>query len=122
MICQKQVQLLKISYLKYKIIKSYIFSYNQIGDIMGNLKNYIKQDQFKMTLKNKIIDIENYTDLGNLSEKEIVVFNNDNRITIIGENLTVRKLLNNEIMLTGKYSTIKFEGNNEQLFNNQSNW
>ena len=80
---------------------------------MGNLKNYIKQDQFKMTLKNKIIDIENYTDLGNLSEKEIVVFNNDNRITIIGENLTVRKLLNNEIMLTGKYSTIKFEGNNE---------
>lgn len=80
---------------------------------MGNLKNYIKQDQFKMTLKNKIIDIENYTDLGNLSEKEIVVFNSDNRITIIGENLTVRKLLNNEIMLTGKYSTIKFEGNNE---------
>ncbi|MBP3635243.1 MAG: YabP/YqfC family sporulation protein [Bacilli bacterium] len=80
---------------------------------MRNIKNYVRQVEFKIILKKNIIDIENYTDLGNISDKEIAVFNYNEKIIIRGYNLSISKLLNNELLITGKYNNIIFEGNNE---------
>lgn len=81
--------------------------------MMRNIKNYVRQVEFKIILKKNIIDIENYTDLGNISDKEIAVFNYNEKIIIRGYNLSISKLLNNELLITGKYNNIIFEGNNE---------
>ena len=77
------------------------------------IKDYIRQIEFKITLKNNIIDIENYTDLGNISDKEIIVFSENKKIIIKGRNLSISKLLNSEILITGNYNNIIFEGLNE---------
>lgn len=77
------------------------------------IKDYIRQIEFKITLKNNIIDIENYTDLGNISDKEIIVFSENKKIMIKGRNLSISKLLNSEILITGNYNNIIFEGLNE---------
>ncbi len=53
----------------------------------NHIKDYIRQIEFKITLKNSIIDIENYTELGNISDKEIIIFNNNKKIIIKGRNL-----------------------------------
>lgn len=81
--------------------------------MMRNIKNYVRQSDFKITLKNNIIDIENYSDIGNISNKEVIIFNNNQKIIIKGNNLTINKLLNEEILILGKYNNIIFEGNNE---------
>lgn len=81
---------------------------------MGNyIKDYIRQIEFKITLKNDIIDIENYTELGNISDKEIIIFNNSKKIIIKGRKLSIAKMYNNEILITGSYNNIIFEGFNE---------
>lgn len=77
------------------------------------IKDYIRQIEFKITLKNNIIDIENYIDLGNISDKEIIVFSENKKIIIKGRNLSISKLLNSEILITGNYNNIIFEGLNE---------
>ena len=81
---------------------------------MGNyIKDYIRQIEFKITLKNNIIDIENYTELGNISDKEIIIFNERKKIIIKGKGLSIAKMYNNEILITGNYNNIIFEGFNE---------
>ena len=80
---------------------------------MGNIRNYIKQDDYKITLKNNIIDIENYTNIKNISEKEIVIMINNIKLSILGKNLAIKKMLNNEILFEGNYNNIIFEGINE---------
>ena len=71
-----------------------------------NIKDYIRQSEFKMTLKKNIIDVENFTDIGNISEKEIVIYNEDQTIKILGNKLVIKKLLNYEILIYGNYYNI----------------
>ena len=80
---------------------------------MRNIKDYVRQNDFKMILKNNIIHIENFTDIKDITEKEIIIFNNNVKIIIKGSKLYVRKLLNNEVLILGNYNNIIFEGINE---------
>lgn len=80
---------------------------------MRNIKDYVRQNDFKMILKNNIIHIENFTDIKDITEKEIIIFNNNIKIIIKGSKLNVRKLLNDEILILGNYNNIIFEGRNE---------
>ena len=77
------------------------------------ISNYVRQIEFKMTLKADVIDIENYTDIGNISDSEIVIFDNNKKIRIKGKKLSIVKLLSNEVLITGNYNNITFEGKNE---------
>ena len=80
---------------------------------MKNVRDYIKDNNFKMTIKNNMIDIENYIDIGNISESEILIYLKDKKIKIKGTNLKISKLLNSEILILGNYKNIIFEGLNE---------
>ena len=80
---------------------------------MRNIKDYVRQNDFKMLLKNNIIHIENFTDIKNISEKEISIYNGNIKVLIKGSKLQVRKLLNDEILILGNYNNIIFEGINE---------
>lgn len=77
------------------------------------ISNYIRQNEFKMMLKKNSIDIENYTNLGNISDNEIIIIDDNRRIIIKGKNLSIVKLLNNEVLITGNYNNIIFEVINE---------
>lgn len=81
--------------------------------LKNSIRNYVKQDEFKILIKNNQIDVINYSDLGNISDKEIIIFNSNNKIIINGSNLSINKLLSSEILILGKYQTIVFEGTNE---------
>ena len=81
--------------------------------MIKNIKDYVRNDEFKITLKNNYVDIENYTNIGNISNKEIIIYNNKTQIKILGSNLSVSKMLNDEILIFGKYNNIIFEGYNE---------
>ena len=79
----------------------------------SNLRNYIYQKEFKITIKKNMIDIENFTNIGKIENYEIVIYNNKEKITIKGKNLTINKMLSSEVLILGNYNEIIFEGENE---------
>ena len=79
----------------------------------SNLRNYIYQKEFKITIKKNMIDIENFTNIGKIENYEIVIYNNKEKITIKGKNLSINKMLSSEVLILGNYNEIVFEGENE---------
>ena len=79
----------------------------------SNLRNYIYQKEFKITIKKNMIDIENFTNIGKIEKYEIVIYNNKEKITIKGKNLSINKMLSSEVLILGNYNEIIFEGENE---------
>ena len=79
----------------------------------SNLWNYIYQKEFKITIKKNMIDIENFTNIGKIENYEIVIYNNKEKITIKGKNLSINKMLSSEVLILGNYNEIIFEGENE---------
>ena len=79
----------------------------------SNLRNYIYQKEFKITIKKNMIDIENFTNIGKIENYEIVIYNNKEKITIKGKNLSINKMLSSEVLILGNYKEIIFEGQNE---------
>ena len=75
---------------------------------MRNIKEYVRNSEFKLIIKNNQIYIENYTNIGNISESNIEIYNNEERILIKGKNLRINKLLKSEILIQGKYTNISF--------------
>ena len=79
----------------------------------SNLRNYIYQKEFKITIKKNMIDIENFTNIGKIENYEIVIYNNKEKITIKRKNLSINKMLSSEVLILGNYNEIIFEGENE---------
>ena len=79
----------------------------------SNLRNYIYQKEFKITIKKNMIDIENFTNIGKIENYEIVIYNNKEKITIKGKNLSINKMLSSEVLILRNYNEIIFEGENE---------
>lgn len=75
--------------------------------------DYIKQEEFKITIKNKLIDIENYDKLGKIDDNEMIIYSQSLKIKIKGKSLTIKKLVNNEVLIMGNYKEILFEDYNE---------
>ena len=79
----------------------------------SNLRNYIYQKEFKITIKKNMIDIENFTNIGKIENYEIVIYNNKEKINIKGKNISINKMLSSEVLILGNYNEIIFEGENE---------
>ena len=76
---------------------------------MKKIREYIKEPDFKMTIKNNKINIENYIKIIDITDTKIEILNDNKKLKIIGKNLSVNKLLNDEILIIGKYNNIIFE-------------
>ena len=80
---------------------------------MKSIRNYILDNDLKIIINNGKIDIQNYNDIGSISEKEILIYTNKNIIKINGTKLKIGKLLSNEILILGNICSLIFEGLNE---------
>lgn len=73
-----------------------------------NLKNFINDLEFKITILNNCINVVNYEELVLLSEDKIIIKNDNKSILIIGKNLSILKLLNQELLIKGIFQNIEF--------------
>ena len=75
--------------------------------LITRTRNYLLDEIFNMkVLKNKI-NICNYESIGYLDDNLIIINYEDGEIKIKGENLVVSKLLNDEILISGKIQNIE---------------
>lgn len=72
------------------------------------LKNVIYDKNFKMTILENQINIKPFKDILIFEENELLIKTENKIIKIKGENLTINKLENYEILILGKIITIEF--------------
>lgn len=75
--------------------------------MIDKIRDYIRDDEFRLTIFKDRLHIINYLEILTLSNKKISVDTGDNLIVIKGENLILNKLLDNEILITGKIYTVE---------------
>ncbi len=74
---------------------------------MHGIIDYVRDDEFRMIVLENKIDIINYLELLSMNEERISVSISSGRIVIRGNDLSVKKLLNKEIMIVGKILNIE---------------
>ena len=75
--------------------------------MIDKIRDYIRDDEFRLTIFKVRLHIINYLEILTLSNKHISIDTGDNLIVIKGENLILNKLLDNEILITGKIYTVE---------------
>ena len=74
---------------------------------LSDVRNYILEKNFEIHLTSKYIDIVNYTDIGHFDTSSITIYYDGGSVLIKGSNMTINKLLNNEVLIVGKINTIE---------------
>lgn len=73
-----------------------------------DLKNIIYDKKFKVTILKNQININNYKEILIFEESQILVSTEEYSIKVKGENLTINRLLENELLIEGKIKTVEF--------------
>ena len=73
-----------------------------------DLRNYIFEKDFKINLINNQLDIVNYIEILNVTTNQISLKIDKGTLIINGNNLSIKKLLNDEILIIGDYTNIEF--------------
>lgn len=73
-----------------------------------DLKNIIYDKKFKVTILKNQININNYKEILIFEESQILVSTEEYLVKVKGENLTINRLLENELLIEGKIKTVEF--------------
>lgn len=75
------------------------------------LRNYLNNNSFKLTLTNNYLNIENYLKIIILEDNRIDILLNNNVLKIKGEDLKLKRIMNKELMITGLILELKLVKN-----------
>lgn len=75
--------------------------------IIDNFREYMVNNEFVINIYNDKINIINYTSLGTIDDNKISVNSDNKSILITGEKLVLKKLLNDEILISGVIKKIE---------------
>lgn len=69
--------------------------------MINRIRQYIKDDEFRLTVFSDRLHVVNYVEMLSLSSDRISFLTDKFRIVIKGRDLTVNKLLNKEVLILG---------------------
>lgn len=84
--------------------------------IIDNFREYMVNNEFVINIYNDKINIINYTSLGTIDDNKISVNSDNKSILITGEKLVLKKLLNDEILISGVIKKIELRWIYEEFF------
>jgi sporulation protein YqfC len=85
-----------------------------MGDNMNYkniIDNYFDEKELKMVIYEDKIYIDNYKELNNFDNSKIIISGENKVIEINGNNLIISRLLNKELLITGKILEMGFKEN-----------
>lgn len=77
--------------------------------MLKDLRTYILENEFKINILIGKIDIVNYIEIDHFDDTKVMVRYEKGLVVIKGENLTISKLLNDELLILGKIKSLEFE-------------
>ena len=72
------------------------------------LSGYINNKEFKINIYNNLINIDNYDEIVTLTDNLIIIRYDKYYVYIKGNNLSIRRLLDNELLIDGNIGAINF--------------
>ncbi len=75
--------------------------------MIKKIVEYIKDNQFKINYVNNLVNIVNYDKILEVSSNMITIIKDNKTILIIGDDLKLSKLLDNEILIKGSINKIE---------------
>ena len=73
---------------------------------MFRISKFLNDSSFQMLYQNNELDIINYKDINYMEDNKISINYLNKRLLIKGSNLTVKKLLDNEILISGNIESV----------------
>ncbi len=77
--------------------------------MLNELNRFIKDNEFSLTIYNNQIHIKNYLRIISLENNYISLLTNNKKITIHGNDLSLKKLVIDEMLIEGKVSKIEVQ-------------
>ena len=77
--------------------------------MLKDLRTYILENEFKINILTGKVDIVNYIEIDHFDDTKVIVRYDKGIVKIKGENLTISKLLNDELLILGKIKVVEFE-------------
>lgn len=74
---------------------------------MKEIRNFVMEEKFEFRFIDNKLDIINYKNITHFDSNKIIVNHDNGYIVVNGMNLSVSRLLNNEIMINGKFNNIE---------------
>ena len=81
-----------------------------MGDTMkliNTFRNYILDEEFKINIFKDKVNVVNYKDIVNFTPKEETIKYDGGLLLIIGNNLSISRLLIDEVLVTGNIEKIE---------------
>ena len=75
--------------------------------IISKVRNYLLEEEFQINVYKNKVNIVNYISIGHFDSNKVVVNYIDGEILIVGSNLVVSKLMNDEVLITGVIKNIE---------------
>ncbi len=75
-------------------------------NIFNKLDRYLTNTTYKIIILPQSINIINYKEIKDFNNNKIIVLNQFGTTTITGEDLVVSKMQDNEILITGKITSV----------------
>lgn len=85
----------------------FFFTYFLIKFNMKRIKEFLNNQELKITYFNNQVHVLNYKNILLLDEDKIILKKESGTITIKGSNLTLLKLLDEEILIQGQIKSIE---------------
>lgn len=76
--------------------------------MFSTIKNFVNDNKFSISIFDNCIHINNYQEIITLEETRVSVTSSLRIITIKGKNLSINRLLDNEILITGEVKEVDF--------------
>ncbi len=76
--------------------------------MFSSIKDFINDKKFSIHILDNCININNYQDIVTLEENRITISSTCKMVIIKGNHLSITKLLDNEIVITGEYKEVLF--------------
>ena len=77
--------------------------------MFDRLRSYINDDSWKINISRNQVDIVNYLDIILLEEEKILVKYGEGIISVTGDRLSVNKMLDSEILISGNIKCVEFK-------------
>lgn len=75
--------------------------------IINAFRNYILDEEFKINIFKDKVNVVNYIDIVNFTSKEVTIKYDGGLLLITGSNLSISKLLIDEVLVTGSIEKIE---------------
>lgn len=77
--------------------------------MLGNIREYISSNELQITILLDRVNVLNFDRIRNITDKEVSFTKDKRKIKVIGKNLKINKLLDDEALILGNIMKVELD-------------